>query len=230
VERLIEAAASGPVLCVLAYRQRWLSPSLAAALSRASAAGLLEARSLEPLSPEQARELLGDHPNQEEVYREAEGNPQYLQILAADDETVVDAGTAILGELADLDPVSMTVLETAAVLGRQFHAESLAAVAQLAPAAATASLDALSRRDLVRPAQPAPQLSLRHPAVGKVVYQRLEPGRRTDLHRRAEAAGRLLDRGGHVEVIPNKQRADRDQRREPEPPSRVARRRPRTYG
>jgi DNA-binding NarL/FixJ family response regulator len=196
VERLIEAAAAGPVLCILAYRQRQLSPPLAAALSRASSAGLLEVCSLGPLSQEQSGELIGDHPNPDEVYREAEGNPQYMKVLAADDETVVDAGTAILGELADLDSTAMTVLETAAVLGRQFHPELLAAAADLQLPAVMAALDALSRRDLVRRAQPAPQLALRHPAVGKVVYQRLEPGRRTGLHRRAEAE--LAERGAPV--------------------------------
>ena len=196
VERLIEAAAAGPVLCLLAYRQRQLSPPLAAALSRASSAGILDVWNLGELTEEQARDLLGGHPNPEEAYREAGGNPQYLKVLAADDETVVDAGTAILGELAALDPASTTVLETAAVLGRQFPPELLAAVADLELPAVMAALDALSRRDLVRPAQPAPQLSLRHPAVGKVVYQRLEPGRRIDLHHRAEAE--LAERGAPV--------------------------------
>ena len=196
VERLIEAAATGPVLCLLAYRQRQLSPALAAALSRASSAGLLEVWSLEPLSPEQSRELLGDHPNPDEVYRDAAGNPQYLKVLAAESEGAAEAGTAILGELADLEPTSMTVLETAAVLGRPFHPDLLAAVAGLELPAVTSALDALSRRDLIRPAQSAPQLSLRHHAVGKVVYQRLEPGRRADLHHRAEAE--LTARGAPV--------------------------------
>jgi DNA-binding NarL/FixJ family response regulator len=196
VERLIDAAAAGPVLCLLAYRRRQLTPPLAAVLSRASSAGLLDVRSLEPLSREQAGELLGDHPDPDAVYLEAEGNPQYLRVLAAEPEMAVDAGTAILGELADLDPASAAVLDTAAVLGRPFPPELLAAVADLDLTAVMAALDALSRRDLVRPAKPAAQLSLRHPAVGKVVYQRLEPGRRLALHRRAEAE--LAERGAPV--------------------------------
>jgi DNA-binding NarL/FixJ family response regulator len=196
VERLIEAAAAGPVLCLLAYRQRQISPPLAAALSHASSVGILEVWNLGELSGQQARELLGEHSNPDEVYREAGGNPQYLKVLAAGDESVVDAGTAILGELADLDTTAMTVLETAAVLGQQFPPKLLAAVADLEAPAVMAALDALSRRDLVRPAQPAPRLSLRHSAVGKVVYQRLEPGRRIDLHLRAEAE--LAERGAPV--------------------------------
>ncbi|HEV2635660.1 MAG TPA: AAA family ATPase [Actinocrinis sp.] len=187
VERLIEAAAAGPVLCVLAYRQRQLSPPLAAVLSRASSAGLLDVWTLPPLSRDQARDLLGDHRDADAAYEQAEGNPQYLKILSARTAAAGEAGTAVLGELAGLDPAAVTVLEAASVLGRQFPPELLAAVAQLGRPAVMAALDALSRRDLIRPAQPAPQLTLRHPAVGQVVYQRLEPGRRTGLHRRAEA-------------------------------------------
>jgi len=203
VERLIEAAAAGPVLCLLSYRQRQLSPELAAVLSRASSAGLLEVWNLGPLSLDQARELLGDHLSMDEVYREAEGNPQYLQIMAANDETVVDAGTAVLGELAGLDLLSLRVVQAAAVLGEQFHPELLAAVADLELPAAMASLDRLTRLDLVRPTQSAPRLSLRHPAIGKIVYQWLEPGRRVDLHHRAEAelakrAAPIADRAYHI--------------------------------
>ncbi|WP_405727513.1 LuxR C-terminal-related transcriptional regulator [Streptomyces sp. NBC_01537] len=186
VEQLIKAAAGGPVLCLLAYRQRQLSPALAAVLSRAASAGLLEVWSLGPLSQEQARDLLGGHPNADEVYREAMGNPQYLKVIAAQGEGSADAGTALLGELADLDPTALAVVQAAAVLGEQFHPELLAVVAGLEVPETTSALDTLTRLDLVRPAEPAPQLALRHRAVGHVVYQWLEPSRRIALHRRAE--------------------------------------------
>jgi DNA-binding CsgD family transcriptional regulator len=186
VERLIETAATEPVLCLLAYRRRQVGPELAAVLSRASSLGLVEVWNLQPLSEEHARELVGDHPNADDVLAKADGNPQYLQVMAAADEAN-DAGTAILAELAGLDPTSQKVLEAAAALGGAFGPELLAAVADLDPVSAAAALDGLTRVDLVRQARPAPQLSLRHAAVGKVVYRRLEPGRRTELHRRAEA-------------------------------------------
>ncbi|MGY1497430.1 LuxR C-terminal-related transcriptional regulator [Streptomyces sp. QTS52] len=186
VEQLIMAAAAGPVLCLLAYRQRQLSPALAAVLSRAASAGLLEVWNLGPLSREQARDLLGDHPNADEVYREAAGNPQYLKVIAAQGEGSHDAGTAILGELADLDPTALTVVQAAAVLGEPLHPELLAAVAGLDVPETTSALDMLTRLDLVRPTEPAPQLALRHRTVGDVVYQRLAPSRRIALHRRAE--------------------------------------------
>jgi DNA-binding CsgD family transcriptional regulator len=203
IERLIETTTTGPVLCLLSYRQRQLSPPLAAVLSRASSAGFLEVWNLGPLSQEQARELLGDRPNLDEVHREAEGNPQYLQVLGADDSTAVDAETAILGELTGLDAHSLTLLQAAAVLDGQFHPELLAGVAGLELSVVMAALDALARLDLVRPAEPAAQLSLRHPAIGRVVYKRLEPGRRTELHHRAEAelaarAAPIAERAHHV--------------------------------
>ncbi|MEU6173264.1 AAA family ATPase [Streptantibioticus parmotrematis] len=213
VSGLIEATAAGPVLCLLAYRQRQLSPPLAAALSRAVSAGLLEVWNLGPLSEEQSRELLGDLPHLEEVHREAKGNPQYLQVMAADDESVGDAGTAVLGELADLDATAVTVVQVAAVLGGTFHPDLLAAVADLEPDTAMACLDTLTRLDLVRPAHPSPHLSLRHPAIGKVVHSRLEPGRRTALHRRAEAelskrTAPIAERARHIARAADPHRPD----------------------
>ncbi|MEZ0094021.1 LuxR C-terminal-related transcriptional regulator [Streptacidiphilus sp. EB129] len=188
VEGLIHAATAHATLCLLAYRQRQLSPALAAVLSRAASAGLLEVWNLGPLSREQARELLGDHPDAEEIHREGLGNPQYLKILAADGVSCADAATAILGELAGLDPAALTVVQAAAVLGEQFHPQLLAEVADLEAAATMAALDALTRLDLVRPTGLPAQLALRHRVVGDVVYRWLEPSRRITLHQRAEAA------------------------------------------
>lgn len=188
LERMLHAALTGPLLCLLAYRQRQLSPALAAVLSRATSAGLLDVWQLGALSLAQAGELLGESPELEEIHREGLGNPQYLKILAADGEAIADAGTAILGELATLDDTALAAVQAAAVLGEPFHPELLAAVAGLEMTEAMRALDALTALDLVRPAEPAPQLMLRHRAVGKVVYQRLEPSRRLALHRGAAAA------------------------------------------
>ena len=188
VERLLEEAAAGPVLCLLAYRRRQLSPKLASVLARATSAGLLEVWDLGPLSLDQARELLGELPNIEELHREAAGNPQYLTVIADESGTSVDAGLAILGELADLDPAALAVIEAAAVLGEPFHPDLLAEVADLELPEAMAALDTLTGLDLVRPAEPTPRLALRHDAVATVVYRRIAPSRRIALHRRAESA------------------------------------------
>ncbi|WP_329561404.1 helix-turn-helix transcriptional regulator [Kitasatospora sp. NBC_01266] len=188
VEQLLRTAATGPVLCLLAYRQRQLSPALAAVLSRAASTGRLEVRHLGALSRDQALELLGDHRDAEQVHRACLGNPQYLKVLGAKGEPSADAALAILGELADLDHRALAVVQAAAVLDEPCQPELLAAVAGLELAAAMRALDALSRLDLVRPTDPAPQLMLRHRAVGEVVYRRLGPSRRLALHRSAERA------------------------------------------
>jgi DNA-binding CsgD family transcriptional regulator/tetratricopeptide (TPR) repeat protein len=203
VERLLEATATAPVLCLLAYRQRQLSPALAAVLSRAASAGLLEVRSLGPLTAEQSGELLGGRPDADELHRRAEGNPLYLKLLAAEGDADGEAGTAILGELAELDAEALAVVRVAAVLGGQFHPELLAAVAELDLPATMTALDALTRLDLIRPTAPAPQLTFRHSVVGETVYQRIEPSRRFALHRRAEAvlaerSAPIAERARHV--------------------------------
>lgn len=188
MEQLLRTTAAGQVLCLVACRQRQLSPPAAEMLSRAASGGLLEVWDLGPLSHERAAELLGDHPDAEEICREAMGNPQYLKVLAAHGRTGTEAVTAVLGELAGLDTASLSLLQAAAVLGEPFHPELLAAVAGQDMAATTRVLDTLTHLDLVRQAEPAPHLVVRHRAVSEVVYERLEPSRRTDLHRRADTA------------------------------------------
>ncbi|WP_329406267.1 LuxR C-terminal-related transcriptional regulator [Streptomyces sp. NBC_00704] len=196
VERLLRAASTGPVLCLIACRQRQLAPWHAELLSRAGSAGSLEVWDIGPLSREEAGELLGDHPDAEEIHREAQGNPQYLKVLGSRGQDAAAASTAVLGELAGLDADSVAVLEAAAVLGEPFRPELPAAVVGLDVAAAVRALDTLTRVDLVRPAEPAPRLALRHRAVGDVVYERLAPSRRVILHRRAESA--LAEQGAPI--------------------------------
>ncbi|WP_327066367.1 helix-turn-helix transcriptional regulator [Kitasatospora sp. NBC_01302] len=192
LEQLLRATATGPLLCLLAYRQRQLSPALAAVLSRAMSAGLLEVWEVGPLSRAATRELLGERPDLDELHREGQGNPQYLRIMAADDRAIAAAGTAILGELAGLDDTALTVLQAAAVFDHAFHPELLAAALELELTETMRALDLLTGLDLVRPAEVGAKMILRHPAVGAVVYQQLGPSRRQDLHRRsADALAKL---------------------------------------
>lgn len=193
---LIRAAAASPVLLVMAYRERQLSFALAHALSLALSTGQLDVWRLGPLSLEQTRVLLGDRPDLDDIHRAGDGNPRYLTSMAGDAEASAEAATAILGEFAGLDPRALAAVRAAAALGEPFHPELLAEVAGLDAADAMGALDTLTRADLVRPARPAPRLALRHPAVGAVVYGRLDPGQRIALHRRAEAA--LARRGAPV--------------------------------
>ncbi|MFL5995738.1 MAG: LuxR C-terminal-related transcriptional regulator [Streptomyces sp.] len=196
VDKLIEATAAGPVLCLLAHRRSGLSPALAASLSRAVSAGLLEVWDLTPLSQDHTRDVPDEHANADEVRREATGDDmQYLNAAVAPRRNI-DTGTPILGELVGLDPVALTVVQAAAVLGEPFHPELLAAVAGLEMSETMAALDTLIRLDLVRPTEPATQLALRQKAVEEVVYQRLEFSRRVALHRRAERV--LAEQGAPI--------------------------------
>ncbi|WP_152628152.1 helix-turn-helix transcriptional regulator [Streptacidiphilus neutrinimicus] len=188
VEQLLEIATTGPVLCLLAYRQRQLSPALAEILAHATCAGALDVWNLPPLPPEQAQELLGAHPRADEAVREAMGNPLYLKALSDDEEARAQAGTAVLGELAGLDGDALTVLQAASVLGEPFDPELAAEVAELDGRATAAAVDRLAGLDLLRPCEPAALLDLRHRALGQLLYQQLEPGRHLALHRRAERA------------------------------------------
>ncbi|GAA1966091.1 LuxR C-terminal-related transcriptional regulator [Catenulispora subtropica] len=188
-DRLLRCAASGPVLCVLAYRRRQLAPWPAAALADASA-GLLRLAPLDPLTREEAAGLLGERPDADEIHREAGGNPQYIKVLCAlrDTGATAEAGASIFGELTGLDPEALAAVRAAAVLGEPFPVALLAAVAPLDETAAVRALDRLTRVDLIRPAERGPHLALRHRAVAEAVYERLEPSLRFALHRRAADA------------------------------------------
>jgi DNA-binding NarL/FixJ family response regulator/DNA-binding transcriptional ArsR family regulator/tetratricopeptide (TPR) repeat protein len=186
VGQLLRSAASGPVLCVLAYRRRQLAPGPAAALADASA-GLLRLAPLDPLTREQAAPLLGDRPDADDIHREAAGNPQYIKILCALRDTggTAEAGASVFGELTGLGPAALAAVRAAAVLREPFPVALLADVAGLDDSAAGAALDRLTRLDLVRPAERGSHHALRHRAVAEAVYERLEPSLRFALHRRA---------------------------------------------
>ncbi|NUP48972.1 MAG: AAA family ATPase [Catenulispora sp.] len=186
VERLIRAAADAPTLVLLAYRRRQLAPAVAAVISRAVAADLLDVWELGPLSRDEARELVGDLPDLDAVHRAADGNPQYLRILSAGGDPHADAARAIVGELADLDPGALATLQALAVLGEPAHPQLIAAVADLPTAETLDALDVLTRLDLVRPTGTTAQVAVRHPTVAEVIYRRIEAGMRIAVHLRAE--------------------------------------------
>ncbi|ACU74639.1 transcriptional regulator, LuxR family [Catenulispora acidiphila DSM 44928] len=189
VGRLLGSTAHGPVLCVLAYRRRQLAPRPAATLADAST-GLLRLAPLDPLTREQATELLGEHPDADEIHRQAAGNPQYIKVLSAlrDTGATAEAGASIFGELTGLEPEALAAIRAAAVLGEPFGVPLLADIAALDEPAAVRALDQLTGVDLIRPAEHGSQLALRHRAVGEAVYERLEPSLRFALHRRAADA------------------------------------------
>ncbi|MEZ0111459.1 DNA-binding CsgD family transcriptional regulator [Catenulispora sp. EB89] len=187
LERLIRAATDAPMLLLLAYRRRQLAPAVAAAISRAVAADLLDVWELGPLSRDEARALVGDLPNLAAVHEASGGNPQYLRILSADGDPHADAARAVVGELAELDHTALTTLQTLAVLGEPAHPQLIAAVAGLSATEALDALDSLTRLDIVRPTGTIARFAIRHPAVSEVVYRRIDPGSRITIHLRAES-------------------------------------------
>ena len=213
VQRLIRTVAARPTLLLMAYRERQLAPALAVVLARAVDAGLLEVIRPGPLSPGQARLLVGDLPGLDDIHRVSLGNPLYLKASAADGAARAAAGTAILGELAELDHAARTVAGAAAVLGAPVHPDLLAEVAGLGAAETKRALGELTRADIVRSADPSSLLTLRHPVVGEVVRERLDPCQRAEMHRRAAAAlaersAPVAQRAHHVAQAPDRGRPD----------------------
>jgi tetratricopeptide (TPR) repeat protein len=165
------------------------SPMLALCLARPDL--ILERRSwsaslvLEPLTDDQSHELVADAADADRIVEIAEGNPLYVQQLAAYVEeegaaaldTIPASIEAIIGSRVDrLDGDERALAQRAAVVGRRF---SLAAVAALGP---TDALPRLEREGFVHS---APDLyRFHHALVRDVVYAGTPKAERAGLHSR----------------------------------------------
>jgi tetratricopeptide (TPR) repeat protein len=168
------------------------SPILALCLSRpdllAERAGWTEvgpSLELQPLTDEQAHELVGGQPHAERIVEIAEGNPLYAEQLAAYAEeggaetldTVPGSIEALLASRLDrIAPEERAFAQRAAVVGRRF---SPAAVGALGPVAA---LPALERAGFVHRA--GTLYRFHHVLVREVVYAGTPKAERAELHRR----------------------------------------------
>ena len=201
-----------PVLLLLASRPAQSPPRLQAAIEEAERHDLGRQMELAPLSAAEADELLGDAldlPLREALYRESEGNPFYLEQLAAAARHGITAppfnggaayggvpaavSGAIRGELAALSPEAAAVLRAAAVLGDPFEPDLLADTAPANEGKALEALDELVDRDLVRPSGAPREFRFRHPIVRRAVYETAGSGWLLAAHGRAAAA--LEERG-----------------------------------
>ena len=173
---LVAHRPAGPVLLALAMRPVGTSPRLTAALEQAARDGSAHRLHLGPLSPEDARQLIGA-PADPRVYQESGGNPFYLQQLARAGRAGGSTGTYDLGDLAvpaavraaleaeieALSAPARALLAGAAVSGESFEPELAAAAAGMDEGQALDLLDELVRLDVVRPHRRPPPLPVPPP-------------------------------------------------------------------
>jgi DNA-binding NarL/FixJ family response regulator len=191
VAELVDRALPVPLLVCVAYRPRQAPPA------RPPAGGTR--LDLGPLSPAECAQIAGGR----ELYEASGGLPGYLKVLAGADPVV-----ALAAEIAPLGPDLLVMARAAAVAGDGFDTDLAAAVAQVDPAGAAARIEALSRRDLVRPDGRPGRWRWRHPVVRAAVYRLVPPAWCLAAHERAAAV--LVRRGAAAaEVAPHFARAGR---------------------
>ncbi len=206
---LLRRPPAAAVLLALAVRPRQVPERLSAALEAAHRTETLTRIELGALSPDEARQLLGDAADGADagvLYEESGGNPFYLEQLArsldrADgaaavhDETWLAAigvpstvAASITGELALLSRSARLVLEGAAVAGDPFEPELAAAATGMPETSVMEAIDELLQLDLLRTTDVPRRFRFRHPLVRRAVYEATAAGWRLVAHERCAAA------------------------------------------
>jgi ATP/maltotriose-dependent transcriptional regulator MalT len=205
---LLRRPPAAAVLTAVALRPRPRPERLTAALERAHRATALRRVELAALSPDEAREFLGewvDAAGAAVLYEESGGNPFYLEQLArspkSPDGAKSDTGVSLTGlevppavgaalseELALLSDRGRLVLEGAAVAGDPFEPELAAAAAATSEETAIEALDELLELDLVRTTDVPRRFRFRHPLVRRAVYEAAAVGWRLGAHERCAEA------------------------------------------
>ena len=183
----------GPLLTAVAYRH---APARFEAKLEGGARVDLSSRiDLAPLTPEEARELIGpevDDATRTILYRESGGNPFYIEQLARSSHVSQDRMprvsarsaesvpraviAAIREQLLAVSDEARRALEAAAVAGESFEPELVGAIAELDARAALAALDELLEVDLIRTTDAPRRFRFRHPIVRRAVYDHMPQG------------------------------------------------------
>ncbi|WP_329503437.1 AAA family ATPase [Streptomyces iakyrus] len=226
LDHMIRHPVRGPVLLVVARRERQTPRRLDAALMRGVDSGAVLRTRLRPLAEQESIEALApDLPPRDakEIYEASGGNPLYLRCLlhahrrgarrggvAArghdDTGTGAPSGLAalLLEELNALPAAQQRTLEAVAVLGD--HATpAMVSLGIGKPTAAELDncIGALARRDLLRVGSDG-RWTLRHPLLRASVYEYTPASRRAEIHRiaadeLARTGATAAERAHHVE-------------------------------
>ncbi|HKP17303.1 MAG TPA: BTAD domain-containing putative transcriptional regulator, partial [Gaiellaceae bacterium] len=210
VEYLAERTRDVPLLLVCLARPELFDSRPAWAGGKLNATTAL----LEPLSDDQSLQLVGnlagasalDAGARGRIVAAAEGNPLFVEEMLAlaleedgsTDELVVPPTIQALlaARLDRLPDDERAALDRAAVQGKVFYADAVAALAPLA-AAVSSCLGALVRKELIRPERPSfggDTYRFRHLLIRDAAYDSIPKEARADLHERfarwlEEAAG-----------------------------------------
>jgi ATP/maltotriose-dependent transcriptional regulator MalT len=202
---LLRRPPAAAVLTAVALRPCQAPERLAAALERAHRAAGLTRLELGALTPDEARELLGERVDAADLYQESGGNPFYLEQLArlreragggasarqisrTGLEVPAAVAVALSEELALLSDGGRLVLEGAAVAGDPFEPELAAAAATTSDDDAMRAVDELLELDLVRSTDVPRRFRFRHPFVRRAVYEATPAGWRLGAHERCAEA------------------------------------------
>ena len=222
IEVLVEALASTRILLLVNFRPGYAAPwmrgghydQISLAPLRQTAADALAAHllgddeSVAPLLPLIADRARGNPFFIEELVRKFDESGHlageagaYRLLRAPDMKLIPDNVQAIVAARIDSRPeMERTLLQTAAVIGREFVAPILEHVAGIAGPLVSAALHRLSIAGLVYETGSAPtgSFAFRHPMVQEVLYRSLVSERRRTLHASvaAELEQTLPDPGG----------------------------------
>jgi tetratricopeptide (TPR) repeat protein len=199
-------AASRPLLLVCAYRAEELETeerlaTLVQSLRRETHARHIPLARLQLADTEALLERF-DHPALKapglaaRLHRETDGNPFFLtsmlHALAQGESAGAPAGELPLPEalrasvrarIGHVPASARSVLDVAAVLGRRFDFETLAAVSRESEETILHALEALVKRRLLREEPEDGYYDFSHDKVREVVYREIGSARRVTLHR-----------------------------------------------